>query len=705
MGSEACCSADEVQLRSGWGIKRRSRARAPEAKRIPGDCQVAEQVRDEVPVCSALTSCSPPYFSSASYEQRQTQRSRGRKSRAPVRRSRSEADVCLDSHLTAAAYGAGTGSEEAPVSPTFRLACIALVAASAACSDDQEPSPPSRIASITFSQDSVILNPGGVYALPAPEARDTRGQVLSDVTYTWSSTAPYVATVNATGRVAGVAVGGTIVSASAEDVSGTITVIVVPLPLHSLELLPAAATLLPGSAVQVVAQFLDTAGQLVFVPQDEVLWSSSDAAVVGLRRSENPVGQVRVVAAALQAGEAVITARRGTLSASATIKIVPESFLAVVAGGTHACAITASHRTYCWGASSEGQLGGGLPDLHCLEYSYCSTVPLLVHGEERFERLSLGSWHSCGLTSGGEPFCWGGGLENAMRAGSTQCLPLYLGFPCVPEPLRIELTGVGVAIAAADNYGCVLDSQGMVRCWGVAQGLGTATVPSTCIVPGVGGYSEYPCSPDPIEIDDPGPFRALDAGGHTCALTPEGEARCWGPNGSGQLGRGDTSSVELPGPVSGGIHFDQITAGGAHTCALASGTAYCWGSNRYDQLGSTVETSCGDLWPAACEPRPVAGHLFTRISAGVEHTCALDASGTAWCWGRNAVGQLGDGTTQSSMTPVAVSGGLVFQEISAGGDVTCGYTTNGQAYCWGDTLGIVDGVLDHLVPTKVPGQP
>jgi alpha-tubulin suppressor-like RCC1 family protein len=77
---------------------------------------------------------------------------------------------------------------------------------------------------------------------------------------------------------------------------------------------------------------------------------------------------------------------------------------------------------------------------------------------------------------------------------------------------------------------------------------------------------------------------------------------------------------------------------------------------------------------------------FSTISAGFRHTCAIASNGTAYCWGSNQFGQLGDGTNLLRDTPVAVAGGLTFTAISAGGDHTCGITTGGAAYCWGSNL-------------------
>jgi hypothetical protein len=102
------------------------------------------------------------------------------------------------------------------------------------------------------------------------------------------------------------------------------------------------------------------------------------------------------------------------------------------------------------------------------------------------------------------------------------------------------------------------------------------------------------------------------------------------------------------------------------------------------------------------------GHAFAAVTAGLRHSCALDNTGTAWCWGDNTYGELGDGTQTPSATPVAVGGGLLFSYIKAGELSTCGVTGAGVAYCWGDNeygqLG--DGTAtSSLVPVKVAFQP
>lgn len=154
--------------------------------------------------------------------------------------------------------------------------------------------------------------------------------------------------------------------------------------------------------------------------------------------------------------------------------------------------------------------------------------------------------------------------------------------------------------------------------------------------------------------------------------------------------------VAVHTPAPGGGTSQQVTvtvvdpsiaAGRAHACA-SIGTVYCWGSNEYLQLGvaSTTQICSVEAVTGPCSTLPlrVSGDLvLSHLSAGDRHSCGLTSEGAVYCWGWNAFGQLGDGTTTSRPAPTLVSGGHRFVALSAGTVHTCGLTTTGVAYCWG----------------------
>src|SRR6267378_2857627 len=122
----------------------------------------------------------------------------------------------------------------------------------------------------------------------------------------------------------------------------------------------------------------------------------------------------------------------------------------------------------------------------------------------------------------------------------------------------------------------------------------------------------------------------------------------------------------------------SVSAGNGHACGITpTGAPYCWGYNGYGDLGNGATSH-------SATPVAVSGGLtFVAVSAGGTHTCGVTPAGAGYCWGYNVYGELGDSTRTDSKTPVPVSGGLTFATVSSGQVHTCAVTTGGAAYCWG----------------------
>lgn len=236
------------------------------------------------------------------------------------------------------------------------------------------------------------------------------------------------------------------------------------------------------------------------------------------------------------------------------------------------------------------------------------------------------------------------------------------------------------ALAVGFDHVCAIDTAGQAWCWGsgASGALGTGSTASTTVPVAVSQRSLK--------------FQRIAAGlQFTCALSDVGRAYCWGENGSGQIGRGTGAPafVSVPLPVDNSrLKFSSIAVGqpfttpasAGYACALElAGQVYCWGENDHGQLGNGTALR-------AYTPEPVSqGAIrFATLSAYLEHTCALSVAGKAYCWGRNAEGQLGDGTRIDRAVPVAVQGGLTFASIASFSNHTCAVTAAGMGYCWGD---------------------
>ncbi|MBC6438608.1 MAG: hypothetical protein GDA52_10885, partial [Rhodobacteraceae bacterium] len=248
------------------------------------------------------------------------------------------------------------------------------------------------------------------------------------------------------------------------------------------------------------------------------------------------------------------------------------------------------------------------------------------------------------------------------------------------------------AVSAGNTHTCTINNNAL-RCWGInTQGqLGDGTTTNRTTPTQVPGLESA--------------VTAVSAGEeHTCAIH-NAALKCWGANAQGQLGDGTTTNrttpTQVPGLESG---VTRVSTGDEHTCAIHNGALKCWGINTQGQLGDG--TTANKLIPTQVTGLTTG---VTAVAAGWNHSCAIH-NGSLKCWGRNANGQLGDNTITDRTTPTQVPGLTTgVTAISAGGSTAGSHTCaihNGSLKCWGRNANgqLGDGtIIQKNTPTQVPG--
>ncbi|HEY0674284.1 MAG TPA: hypothetical protein VGD27_18565 [Longimicrobiales bacterium] len=254
------------------------------------------------------------------------------------------------------------------------------------------------------------------------------------------------------------------------------------------------------------------------------------------------------------------------------------AFTSVSAGHAHSCALTADGAAYCWGDDTRGQLGNGSEGLTR------SPTPVRVPFVGIWQQVVAGYYQSCGLTTAGDAYCWGGG-ESGQNGDST--------FNDSPEPARVAGAHRFVRLALGDRFVCGLSNDG-VWCWGANRygELGRASDDGANVpvrVNGITGATDITLSMGTSTIGS--------AAAYACAVLSDDRLLCWG----GATGVLRAANYQ-PTALGGTLRARVAAAGALHLCIIATTrTAYCGGGNSVGQLGDGT-TSARNEFVAASQP-------------------------------------------------------------------------------------------------------
>lgn len=346
-------------------------------------------------------------------------------------------------------------------------------------------------------------------------------------------------------------------------------------------------------------------------------------------------------------------------------------------GDKHTCARLLDGTARCWGQSSQGQVGAGAGDGGPV------TSPRVVSNVSDAIDIAAGQNHTCVARQSGGVKCWGLNLDGQLGNGESGNVHT--------APVDVASVANAIAVAAGGNFSCALRSSGTVVCWGgnLSGQLGNGTLNGTST---------------PAVVSNLSGAVAIAAGdAHACAVKTDGTVVCWGDGTNGQLGNGSTTTSLTPVAVvlSDAI---QVTASERSTCALTThGTILCWGANEVGQLGTGAANDMPNATPIVVANLDDA----VNVAGGQNHTCASRKAGKVACWGSATNGDLGNTLDAGFQAGIVTVTGLTNASLAgAGGLHSCATTSDNGVSCWGanDVGQLGNGMsTDSPTPVQVSG--
>ena len=316
----------------------------------------------------------------------------------------------------------------------------------------------------------------------------------------------------------------------------------------------------------------------------------------------------------------------------------------LVGGGTLLCAAKAGGQVLC-----RGRLTSCVGDVCRGRFVYDTPAEREIFVGQPIVAVVSSGTHACARTSGGELWCWGGGMAVPIDSPS--------------EPHRIATRARVVGAGVSNSSTCVLYDGGEVECWGDNEfgQLGDGTTTSRR---------------EPRVVAVPRARSLSVEGDHACVLTEASQVWCWGRNFSGMAVPGAARVLSTPARVPEADGATMVSVGVAQTCAIVDFRVICWGSALWGLDGSGVATE-GSFGPWVL-PFP---RVVTNVVAEYTRTIVTFSDGTMTGWGGNYYADLGIGSAEMVAAPTQIASSTP-SSMALTENGGC-WMRDGRVECWG----------------------